>query len=95
MLIYYILSSVFQSSCLGPVLQSSTEAGVFVVLESCVLTLSSRLFSFSPVNCVCPRCSCFALSHVLAAHLHPCAAPASSGLLLVRLTTSERNTHTQ
>lgn len=43
---------------------------------------------FSLVNRVCPRCSCFAVSNVLAAYLHPCAAPASSGLLLVRPVTS-------
>lgn len=51
-------------------------------------------FSFSVVNCMCPWCGCSALSNVLAAHLHPCAAPASSGLLLVRLTTSEIHTCT-
>ncbi|KAF3835307.1 hypothetical protein F7725_027865 [Dissostichus mawsoni] len=40
------------------------------------------LLSLSVVNCMCPRCGCSALSYVLAAHLHPCSAPASSGLLL-------------
>lgn len=50
-------------------------------------------FSLSVVNCMCPWCGCFALSYVLAAHLHPCTAPASSGLLLVSLTTPETHTH--
>lgn len=53
---------------------------------------SSHLLSLPVVNGVCPRRRRFALSHVLAAHLHPCAAPASSGLLLVRLTTSAAHT---
>lgn len=43
---------------------------------------------------MCPRCGCSAPPYVLAAHLHPRAAPASSGLLLVRLTGSEGKTHT-
>lgn len=52
---------------------------------------SSHLLSLPVVNGVCPRRRRFALSHVLAAHLHPCAAPASSGLLLVRLTTRSKH----
>lgn len=38
---------------------------------------------------MCPRRHCPALPHVLAAHLHPRAAPTSPGLLLVRLTASD------
>lgn len=59
-----------------------------VASESCVEIVIS-LLSLSVVNCMCPWCGCSALSYVLAAHLHPRAAPASSGLLLVSLTTSE------
>lgn len=43
---------------------------------------------------MCPRCHCPALPHVLAAHLHPRAAPTSPGLLLVRLTASDTLTNT-
>lgn len=66
----------------------------YVVAQSFFLLnpSSSHLLSLPVVNGVCPRRRRFALSHVLAAHLHPCAAPASSGLLLVRLTTSAAHT---
>lgn len=63
-----------------------------VASESCVEIVIS-LLSLSVVNCMCPRCGCSALSYVLAAHLHPRAAPASSGLLLVSLTTSETHAY--
>jgi len=45
---------------------------------------------------VCPRFSSHAVPHVLATHLHPCAAFPSAGLLLVRLHThhAHRCTHT-
>lgn len=61
-------------------LQPSTRSEV----KSCVDFVSSSLF-LCAVNRLCPRRGRFALSDALAAHLHPCAAPASSGLLLVRL----------